>query len=415
MLAAASPTDTEISINIKFDIDHLLSASVAALLVQGSNPTFVSNQTALRAISTAQQGHKHSPRASRRTSIMGNPIVDLGLSCPKGGRFYICEDQPTSFVGCCTIDPCTTADGLCPDNHLQPSSFDPDAYSEIRAQDCLDPGFLWYTCRDSSPPFLGCCSQMACEPSGCPASKVGAASLAGNKQRAAPFLSGGSSSSREPSSSTTMTTTSSELVPSTTLSTAVLSTAASTTGGAPPTQDSTQPTAAVSPPAHPGLSKGAVAGIAVGVIIAVGCVLAGLFFWWFKQHKKRRPSANTLTDGGSSRKDEYGGEDSLAEHHDGRLLGAGRGGGGGGRAGHIPQAEPSPGLESVISELPATPSQQSITSPGRPVVSMVSSSGGGGGVTGRESDASGYTAKLQHSPLMHQTLFELEDSSTGAR
>jgi hypothetical protein len=144
-------------------------------------------------------------------------------------------------------------------------------------------------------------------------------------------------------------------------------------------------------------------------------VLAGLFFWWFKQHKKRRPSANTLTDGGSSRKDEYGGEDSLAEHHDGRLLGAGRGGGGGGRAGHIPQAEPSPGLESVISELPATPSQQSITSPGRPVVSMVSSSGGGGGVTGRESDASGYTAKLQHSPLMHQTLFELEDSSTGAR
>ncbi|KAK1244407.1 hypothetical protein MKX07_003206 [Trichoderma sp. CBMAI-0711] len=368
---------------------------------------------------SAQQSHQ-AKSTRKQKNIMGNPIVDLGLSCPKGGRFYICEDQPTGFVGCCTIDPCAAADGLCPDNHLQPSSFDPDAYSEIRAQDCLDPGFLWYTCRDSSPPFLGCCSQMACEPSGCPASKVGAASLAGNKQRAAPFLSGGSSSSREPSSSTT-TTTSSESVPSTTLNTSVLSTAASTTGGAPPTQDSTQPTAAVSPPAHPGLSKGAVAGIAVGVIIAVGCVLAGLFFWWFKQHKKRRPSANTPTDGGSGRKDEYGGEDSLAEHHDGRLLGAGRrrgGGGGGGGAGQIPQAEPSPGLESVISELPATPSQQSITSgatPGRPVVSMVSSSGGGGGVTGRESDASGYTAKLQHSPLMHQTLFELEDSSTGAR
>ncbi|KAH0491892.1 hypothetical protein TgHK011_003294 [Trichoderma gracile] len=345
---------------------------------------------------------------------MGNPIVDLGLSCPKGGRFYICEDQPTGFVGCCTIDPCATADGLCPDHHLQPSSFDPDAYGEILAQDCLDPGFLWYTCRDSSPPFLGCCSQMACEPSGCPASKVGAASLAGNKQRAAPFLSrGSSSSSREPSSSLTKTTSSASSVPSTTLST-VLSTAASTTGGA-PTQDSTQP-AAVSRPAHPGLSKGAVAGIAVGVI-AVGCALAGLFFWWFKQHKKQRPSStNALaTDGGSSgRKDEYGGEDSLASHRDGRLLGAGAAGRGGG-AGQIPQAEPSPGLESVISELPATPSQQSITSgatPGRPIVSMVSSSGG---VTGRESDASGYTAKQPHSPLMHQTLFELEDSSAGAR
>ncbi|KAH6605398.1 hypothetical protein Trco_007105 [Trichoderma cornu-damae] len=103
---------------------------------------------------------------------MGNPIVDLGLSCPKAGRFYICDDQPTRFVGCCTINPCTTHDGLCPDEDIQPASFSPDAYDQILAQECLDPGFLWYTCRDSSPPFLGCCSQMGCEASGCPFNNI---------------------------------------------------------------------------------------------------------------------------------------------------------------------------------------------------------------------------------------------------
>ncbi|PTB64845.1 hypothetical protein BBK36DRAFT_21576 [Trichoderma citrinoviride] len=339
---------------------------------------------------------------------MGDPIVNLGLSCPKGGRFYICEDQPARFMGCCTSDPCTTADGLCPDDELRPGSFSSDAYSKILAQDCLDPGFLWYTCRDSSPPFLGCCSQNACESTGCPVSKVGAATLAGNKQRAAPFLSGGASASSGGSSSSAAKTTSSASAPSTTLSTVLSTAAASTTGDAPP-KDSTQPDA-VSPPAHPGLSKGAIAGIAVGAIVAV-CAFAFLFFWLFKQHKKRSSTNMAPADGGSGRKDEYGGEDSLAEQHrDGTLLGVGATRGG---AGQIPQAEPSPGLDSVISELPASPSQHSITSgatPGRPIVSMVSASG----ATGRESDASGYTAK-EHSPLIHQTLFELEDSSIRER
>ncbi|KAL6852167.1 hypothetical protein J3F83DRAFT_756828 [Trichoderma novae-zelandiae] len=351
---------------------------------------------------------------------MGDPIADLGLSCPKAGRFYVCKDQPTGFVGCCTIDPCATADGLCPDDELQPSSFDPGAYSKILAQDCLDPGFLWYTCRDSSPPFLGCCSQMACESAGCPVNKVGAASLAGNKERAAPFLSGGSSSSTTASSSaSTPTTAGGASAPSTTLSTALSTAASKTTGGA-PTQDSTQP-AAVSRPAHTGLSKGAVAGIAVAAVAAVaaGCIFVLVSLWLFRQHRKRHSTNAPAVGGSSGRKDEYGGGDSLAEYRDGTLLGAAG-------AGQIPQAELSPGLESAISELPATPSQQSFTqgaTPGRRVVSAVSSSG----VTGRESDASGYAASAaaaaaqspqlkQHSPMIHQqTLFELEDSSSRGR
>ncbi|KAL7948657.1 hypothetical protein V8C42DRAFT_256679 [Trichoderma barbatum] len=323
---------------------------------------------------------------------MGNPIVDLGLSCPKSGRFYICEDQPTRFVGCCTINPCITADGLCPDDDLRPASFSPDAYAKILAQDCLDPGFLWYTCRDSSPPFLGCCSQMACESSGCPVDKVGAAALSGNKLQAAPFLSSGSSSS---SSSTSTTSEAS----STTMSTAV-STTASTTQSA----TGTQP-AAVSHPVHTGLSKGAIGGIAVGAVAGV-CILATVAFWALRQRKKKSPSTITAVgvSSGLGRKDEYG-EDTLTEYQDGTAhthnrLGAG--------AGQMEHAQLSPGLESSISELPATPS----TPGNRHIVSMTSSDG----VTGRESELSGLSAPSpppkQQSPLIHQSLFELEDSSS---
>lgn len=332
---------------------------------------------------------------------MGSPIVDLGLSCPKSGRFYICEDQPTRFVGCCTINPCTTADGLCPDDDLQPASFSPDAYAKILAQDCLDPGFLWYTCRDSSPPFLGCCSQMACEPSGCPVDKVGAASLSGNKQQAAPFLSSGSS-----------TTSATSRASSTTLSTAA-STTASTTESA-TTQQATQPPA-VSPPVHTGLSKGAIGGISVAAVAGI-CILALVVFWALRQRKKK-PSTIAVGGSGSGRKDEYG-EDSLTEYQHGTtntLLGAGAAG----QMAQSQHAQLSPGLESTISELPATPSQQSINSGATPATRNIVSMASSNGVTGRESELSGLTVSAQQtpqlkqqSPLIHQSLFELEDSSS---
>ncbi|EHK20820.1 uncharacterized protein TRIVIDRAFT_230997 [Trichoderma virens Gv29-8] len=326
---------------------------------------------------------------------MTDPIANLGLSCPKSGRFYICYDQPTRFIGCCTINPCTTDDGLCPDDDLLPSSFSSDAYPKILAQNCLDPGFLWYTCRDSSPPFLGCCSQDACEQTGCPRDKVGAAGLSGNKLQAAPFLSSDSSST----SSTSRTS-------STTLSTAI-STTASTTRSA--TTTATQP-AAVTPPVHIKLSKGAIGGIVVGAV-AGGCILALVAVWALRQQKKKKspPTITAAHSSGSGRKDEYG-EDSPTEYQDGtrhrHTLGAG--------AAQMAQslhAQPSPGLESVISELPASPS----TPGNRHIISMGSSDG----VTGRESELSGLSVSTQqnphqkqHSPLIHQSLFELEDSSS---
>ncbi|KAL6901408.1 hypothetical protein GGI43DRAFT_383028 [Trichoderma evansii] len=323
---------------------------------------------------------------------MGDPITDLGLTCPQSGKFYICEDKPNRFVGCCTVDPCSTKDGLCPDNDVRPASFDPDAYDQILAQQCVDPGFLWYTCRDSSPPFMGCCSQMGCEDHGCPVNKVGAAILSSNAKQAAPFLSSGSSSSTSSSSITS----SSSLTAASTASSAVsttLSTAASTSQSTAPQQNaqSTQ-TPADPPSAQNGLGKGAIAGIAPQYGFAVG---------------------------GS-------GKDTLTEHRDRTappLLG---GRGNDAAVEHMAELPPSPPLKSpAISELPATPSQQSISSGTTPatghIVSLMSSEG----PAGRESAISGFSVPTQltphlkqeqeQSPLIHQsTLFELEDSSSRA-
>ncbi|KAM0261489.1 hypothetical protein ACHAQJ_002170 [Trichoderma viride] len=334
---------------------------------------------------------------------MGSPIVNLGLECPESSLFYICEDQPTRFVGCCTIDPCSENDGICPDGDVQPASFSPDAYDQILAQECLDPGFLWYTCRDSSPPFLGCCSQMACEANGCPVDKVGGASLSSNPKQAAPFLFSGSTT-RSTSSTTTWTTSTTINGPvSTTASTSV-----STNQSAAP-QQSTQPP----PSAHTGLSKGAIGGIAAAAAAAGVCILAFVVFWALRNARLRKKQSVTAV-GGSGK--DY--QDGTAAASD-TLLG---GGGNGAAAGHMAQLSTSPPLQSpAISELPATPSQQSINSGATPaatrhIVSMSSSSGAGG----RESAISGFSASVQQtphmkqqpSPLVHQSLFELEDSSS---
>lgn len=346
---------------------------------------------------------------------MGRPIADLGLTCPGSGLFYICENKPNRFVGCCTVDPCSTKDGLCPDNAVRPASFDPDAYDQILAQECVDPGFLWYTCRDSSPPFMGCCSQMGCEDGGCPVDKVGAAILSSNAKQAAPFLSSDGSSSTS-SSSTASSTSSKAASTASSAASTTLSTATSTSASqsAAPQQSTQAPTDPLS--VHKGLGKGAIAGIAVGAVAGV-CILALAAFWALRRRN-------------SSKKPPYGfsvgrsGKDSLTEHRDrtapsllgGRVNAA--------AVEQMAELPPSPRLKSpTISELPATPSQLSISSGTTPaprhIVSLMSSQGPAGG----ESSISGFAAPTQpasrieqeQSPLIHQTtLFELEDSSSRA-
>ncbi|KAL7925658.1 hypothetical protein ACQKWADRAFT_282639 [Trichoderma austrokoningii] len=343
---------------------------------------------------------------------MGSPITNLGLTCPGSGKFYICEDKPNRFVGCCTVNPCSTSSGLCPDNDVRPASFNPDAYDQILAQQCADPGFLWYTCRDSSPPFMGCCSQMGCEENGCPVDKVGVATLSGNAKQAAPFLSSGGSSSASsssktktsPSSSTTssMSSTATSSATSSAVST-TLSTAMSASQSAAP-QQSTQ-TSAAPPSVHKGLSKGAIAGIVVAAVPGF-CILALVVLWALK--RRRNKSQYSFAAGGS-------GKGSLTEHRDRT-----RGRGNAAAVGQMAEL-PSPRVESrAMSELPATESISAGTTPAttRHIVSMMSSEGP---ASDRESPISGVSAprqlaphtKQEISPLTRQTtLYELEDSSS---
>ncbi|KAI5456907.1 hypothetical protein BGZ63DRAFT_366165 [Mariannaea sp. PMI_226] len=65
-------------------------------------------------------------------------IKRLGLHCPFGSTFYICEGAWTEFVGCCKTDPCAGDVGRCPTKDLRSASYNPDMYSEIPQMDCSE-------------------------------------------------------------------------------------------------------------------------------------------------------------------------------------------------------------------------------------------------------------------------------------
>jgi hypothetical protein len=87
----------------------------------------------------------------------------LGLNCPYGGSFFVCEHNTTEFIGCCTIDPRQDGRGICPEENLRNASFSPSGFAEIMPQDCGDDSSSWYTCNFTSPPFLGCCKTNPCD------------------------------------------------------------------------------------------------------------------------------------------------------------------------------------------------------------------------------------------------------------
>ncbi|KUM56900.1 hypothetical protein ACN42_g10296 [Penicillium freii] len=95
------------------------------------------------------------------------------FSCPKGGAWYVCPDEP-QFVGCCSQDPCTNVDANstspCPGSNLYSASYDPLIHEEIPANACIDGG-KWFTCAGTNPPFIGCCASDPCknpDHTGCP-------------------------------------------------------------------------------------------------------------------------------------------------------------------------------------------------------------------------------------------------------
>ncbi|KAK0648577.1 hypothetical protein B0T16DRAFT_116941 [Cercophora newfieldiana] len=181
-------------------------------------------------------------------------MSSFGLSCPTGGSFYVCQNNATEFIGCCTSNPCADGSGNCPKSDLRSASFSGDSYSEIPAQQCAggsgSSSALWYTCQKNLPPFLGCCSTNPCSQGSCPSTNLAPASLSSNATSRATFLALGA--------------------------------------------DPITPTPSDTPAAtsRAGLSTGAIAGIAVGGALLL-IVIAGFTIYkcgWCAKKKKKRES-----------------------------------------------------------------------------------------------------------------------------
>lgn len=189
---------------------------------------------------------------------MQNPFTSLGLSCPSGGDFYICQGSKIEFLGCCITNPCADGSGVCTRNNLRISSFSFDKFGDIPPQACTNSiNSSWYTCQRGDPPFMGCCQNDACA-SFCPMHYLFPAKLSSDSKSRSAFL-------------TASSTPSSTSVPNNTS-----------------TSDPAKQTAA----SAVSLSPGAIAGIVIGVLLLVLAIVVGCAFMfkrgWYARREKER-------------------------------------------------------------------------------------------------------------------------------
>ncbi|KAI1020376.1 hypothetical protein LB503_006259 [Fusarium chuoi] len=207
-----------------------------------------------------------------QTTVMSdyNAVKDLGLTCPYGGIFYICADDPDRFIGCCTINPCGARKGLCPDQSLRSASFNATLQHEFLPQACINDNVdvSWYACVGEELPFLGCCAVDPCLRGVCPQRGLRAAKLSDKAKHAQEFLDGdpeymprptssaldsgssASSSSLCARSTTTMTTMISSFITSFAMETTIATITSNTTTMA-STMTISPPEAPDAPPAGP--------------------------------------------------------------------------------------------------------------------------------------------------------------------
>lgn len=183
-------------------------------------------------------------------------IAELGLTCPHGGSFYICQGAETQFLGCCTMDPCASGKGYCPQDSLRYSSYSKDNYISIPPENCDSPynSSSWYTCSNADPPFMGCCASNPCN-AGCSNDDLLAARVDDDPSNASVFL------------TATATTTSG--------STAISSAGSAATSSASSDNGSTS------------LSTGAIVGIAIGSSFTA-LIAAVVLFLCYKRREKAK-------------------------------------------------------------------------------------------------------------------------------
>lgn len=203
--------------------------------------------------------------------VISRLISYWGFSCPKGGGFYICPESKSEFLGCCSVDPCTEErGGVCPDDELSPATFAYSKYDILPAQGCAvsTKEALFYTCQDATPPLMACCVSNPCN-AGCPPDKLRAAvlnNLEGEWAKRDYLLNPNGSGISYNRTKAAASSISSTIVTST-----------------------SEPTSSTNEPdSNGGLSTGAIAGIAVGAVIAVLIIVAGILWkcGWFPRKRK---------------------------------------------------------------------------------------------------------------------------------
>ncbi|BCS19528.1 uncharacterized protein APUU_12356A [Aspergillus puulaauensis] len=117
-------------------------------------------------------------------SDCGSGSKSCTFTCPAGGTWYVCPDEPY-FVGCCSSDPCsnTNSNNTSPCPNIHPASFDTAIYDSLVPNNCIDTtSDNWYTCTGTDQPFIGCCASNACaETTGCPEDDVRAAAWSSSR------------------------------------------------------------------------------------------------------------------------------------------------------------------------------------------------------------------------------------------
>jgi hypothetical protein len=200
-----------------------------------------------------------------------------GVSCPDGGAFYICQNNATEFVGCCTIDPCADGSGECLGDKFRPASFFSNRYKDIPAQECITVGTdtNWYVCANNKTTFMGCCHHAdPCLAGVCQAGYLVHVQLSGNKEDRETFM--------EILKEETPTSTSVFTAP-----VASPGSSSSSLGPAPANATSGTGSNSLGGGGGPGgLHAGAIAGIA---IIATVAIIAILAFLVFRRHRSDEP------------------------------------------------------------------------------------------------------------------------------
>lgn len=188
----------------------------------------------------------------------------IAASCTLNVTFYAC-DFGERFLGCC--DPGSPADTCingCPQQNLLPATFDAEYYDYVTRAACTSGD--WWSCANTSPPFLGCCLSNPCL-DGCPFSDLTAAIFSEN-QTDNPLY-----------SAITAATTTASSTTSSSASTAASSTLVRVTGAA-----HSATTSSLSLPKN---MTREIVGPVVGGIVAVGGIIIGMLLL-YRRLKSRR-------------------------------------------------------------------------------------------------------------------------------